>query len=76
MVQEAQSGPDKEPSSQSSPMEHASASQVGYEGVKSPTKALSEPHVNTVEAAVLEIAALPYEQSAVQVFPRTVSGQS
>ena len=76
MVQEGQSGPDKEPFSQRSPMEHASAPQVSYESAKSPTKALSEPHVNTMEAAVPEIAALPYEQSAVQDFPRTVSRQS
>ena len=42
-------------------MEPTSASQMGHEGVKSPTRTLSEPQVNTVEAAVPEIVALPYE---------------
>ena len=37
-------------------MKRASASQVGYEGVESLTRAPSEPQVNTVEAAVPEIA--------------------
>ena len=40
------------------------------------TKAPSEPQAKTVEAAVPEIAALPYEQLAVQDSPKTVFGQS
>ena len=50
-------------------MERTSASQVGYESVESLTKAPSESQVNTVEAAVTEIAASPDEQSAVQEYP-------
>ena len=57
-------------------MEHASASQAGYEGVKPLTKAPSEPHVNIVEAAVPEVAASSDEQSAVQDSSKTVSGPS
>ena len=76
MVQEAQTGPDKEPSSKRSPMEHVSASQVGDGVVESLTKAASEPQVITVEAAVPEIAALPEEQLAVQDPSKTVSVQS
>ena len=57
-------------------MEHASASQVGYEGVTSLTKAPSEPQGNKVEAAVPEIAASPDEQSAVRDSSKTVFGQS
>ena len=61
MVQEGQSGPDQEEQlGKRPPMEHVSASQVGYGSVGSPTKAPSEPQVNTVEDAVPEIAALPY----------------
>ena len=47
-------------------MEHVSASQVECGSVGSPTKAPSEPQINTVEDAVSEIAAWPYEQLAVQ----------
>ena len=57
-------------------MEHVSASPVGYGSVGSLTKAPSEPQVKTVAAAVPEIAALPYEQWAVQDSPKTVFGQS
>ena len=57
-------------------MEHASASQVGYGSVGSLTKASSEPPVKTVEAAVPEIAALPFQQLAVQDSPKTVFVQS
>ena len=46
-------------------MEHVSASQVGYGSVWSLNKAPSEPQVNSVEAAVLEIAALLEEPLAV-----------
>ena len=76
MVQEAQSGPDKERLRKRSPMEHVSASQVGYGIVGSLTKAPSELPVKTVAAAVPEIAALPYEQLTVQDSPKTVFGQS
>ena len=57
-------------------MEHVSASQVGYGSVGSPTRAPSQPQVNTVEDAVPEIAALPYEQSAVEDSSKTLFGQS
>ena len=57
-------------------MEHASASQMGHESVEPLTKAPSDPQVNTVEAAVPEVAASPGEQSGVQDSSKTVSGQS
>ena len=57
-------------------MVHVNASHVGYGSVGSPTKAPSEPQVNTVEDAVPEIAALLHEQSAVQDSSKTVFGQS
>ena len=57
-------------------MEHVSALRVGYGSVGSPTKAPSEPQVNTVEDAVPETAALPYEQLAVQDFLKTLFKQS
>ena len=76
MVQEAQSGQDKEPLSKRSPLEHVSASQVRYGGVGSLTKAPSEPQVNTVEAGVPEIGALPDEPLAVQDSSKTVLRQS
>ena len=57
-------------------MEHVSASQVGYKGVKSLTKAPSEPHVSMVEAAVPEVAASSDEQSTVQDSSKTVSEPS
>ena len=76
MVLEAQSGPDKEPLSKKSPMEHVCARQVGYGSVGSLTKAPSEPQVKTVAAANPEISALHYEQLAVQDSPKTVFGQS
>ena len=39
--------------------------QVGHGNVRSLTKAPWEPHVDTVEAAVPEISALPSKQLAV-----------
>ena len=74
MVQEAQSDPDKEPLSKRSPMEHVGASQVGYGSVGSLTKAPSEPPVKPVEAAVPEIAALPYEHGRCRTLRRLCSG--
>ena len=53
-------------------MEHASASQVGYEGVKSLTELPSEPQVDRVEAEVPETAASPDKQSAVRDSSKTV----
>ena len=50
--------------------------QVGYGNVRSHTKAPSEPHVHTVEAAVLEITAIPSEQLSVQDSPKTAFGPS
>ena len=49
---------------------------LGYGSVGFVTKAPLATQVKTVEAAVREIAALPYEQLAVQDSPKTVFGQS
>ena len=76
MVQETKFSPDEEPVGKRSPMEHVSASQVGYGSVGSPSKAPTELQVNTVEDVVPELAALPCEQLAVQDSSKTVFGQS
>ena len=55
---------------------HVSRLQVGYGNVGSLTMAPSEPQVNTVEDAVPEIAALQYEQLAVQDSSKAVFGHS
>ena len=73
MVQEAQFCQDKEPLGKRSPVEHVSASQVGY-GI---VGVAHQGSVRTsVADAVPEIAALPYEQLAVQDSSKTVFGQS